>query len=697
MRRLRPEHLRELVRPSSWWRFLERQLIEFARDSRRDPEEFKLPRWRRYGLEIAFGVAILAFFATTFAPTLAFQLNRWFTKSPTVAFAESRWIVLTEQGPEDACGTIASSECYGHPHNRKLWSSTRRLSDADHQAIVKPLQGRKFWVGIEISGEEARIAYAKRAGIFEMGIFNASYRIFLNGVLAGEGIGREYIPSMVQIPLELLRSGRPIFVAVEIDHDLESRTPAWLGSNGLSGLFDFDSADAYRGYWIFLTGFRIFAFAMLSILRSVSFGSLWLSSPKKTEYFYFGLFLFIFFLIQLMEFGPVKHATARSLRYTSDFWLRVAEGIAGGLLGIAYARVRQVYFAFVLLISGVVATLGFLRSEDHIALHNFSASLAQTYVPLMMLIGAFFCFAQAMLIAKEKPRLMSEQSRSQRTNRLITFSLLLGACSLVYFSQAQGILSTTELGIWYRPIQLTLLMLVGAFIFSDYKDRERVFDITQRSPFHDPYGGSANHVFGYLLSLDLKRSSVLLNYGAQSDSPLRATTTWNSLVGRILMGNNGFKVADDGDGLKAFFEGEPSRELLEEILACIYQASIETKRLERKLKQDGIIPETATMQFRAGLVWGGLNPIWKDFIGTKTAEWEDAKGYTTFKDVQRVMDFEKTRAEFSDKSMLLVPSNLGKFQSVYSVTTMKCDVKDIGQMSIEFIELPNDQAALKAA
>ncbi len=677
-------------------RVLSGYILEFARDSHRRPEELKKSFLYRYGIEILIAVSIFGFFGAVFGPTVLYHVNNWLSVEMTIPLDESRWTVLFED--DKACKADAV-ECNERIRQDLLWKSPHKLADANFDNLAKKAIGKEFWIGLELTQQEVAAAYLNNSPVLELGLFNSGYQIFVNGVLAEEGSGRDdFFPVSIQLPLNLLETGRSIFVSAKIKHNLGSRIPIWF-SNNMTGLMTFGASKSYVGYWLLILNFQHLVLGCFALLGASIFLFLWLSVPKKGEYFFYALYLGIFALNQILEFGPIVRATPRVSEYIANYWLVAVEGLAGCLLGAAYARTRKVYVFWILSIAAMISVAGSLNSKDNIDLYLFKDALMKYYLPAMFVIGASFCLAQWFYLKAELPKSMNKKMREQRVHRLLIFSVFLCLFAALYFHENYLLLSSASQNL-DRGFQLTLLVLMGRFLFREYSDRERQFELIQRSPFHDPFGGQSGEVKGFLVSLDLIKSSTLANFAAQKKVSQSPITLWNNLVGQILAKHNGFKVADEGDGLKVFFTGENSLDMLTGVVEAIFEIRVATQNLGSKMRTAGLIPDNGNLMFRTGIVWGGINPIWKEFIGVLSAEFEDAKGTTTFKDVQRVMDLEKQiNLGTSSGSSMVIKTNLDLLNSIksHAVRTFKMSVRDVGEIDVTIVDLDPVSSEAKAA
>ena len=222
---------------------------------------------------------------------------------------------------------------------------------------------------------------------------------------------------------------------------------------------------------------------------------------------------------------------------------------------------------------------------------------------------------------------------------------------------------------------------MGIFIFLDYRDREKSFDVLYRSPYHDPFGGDSSEVFGFLVSFDLKNSSKLIDFAAKTEIKFSPLSFWTAMAAHFLSSKNGVKISDDGDGIKIFFECSNVLEEKKQILELIFKIEEMTISLQNKMKSENNIPSDASIAFRSSISFGGIKPVWKEIVGVKTPEWEDARRGTLFRDSVRLLDHdkEKLRTMFSRST---VTFEKGNFQELFlfgeTIYNGPAQIKDLG-------------------
>lgn len=674
----------QLSRIRRFANFCEAQVLAFARDSVRPANELTFSMVRRFWFEAVFAFAIIMFFSSTYGPAIRFQVSRWQSYSAEVELQLSRWKVLFES--KGNCEERLEESCDGNLTHGALWSSNQTLADTTFQSKVKSFRGKSFWIGLEISPQELIKAKSNGASTLGLGMFNSAYKVYLNDALVDSGSGRDILPVSIHLPLELFEKNHPVRIAIQIDHNLGSRMPVWFNTERMSGLFKPDSAKAMLGFWTFVIGYEPILMSASSLLFGLFFLMMWLSVPKKAEYFYFSFYLITFSMIAVVPFAPIAQGSFRPKFYEGEFWLAAIEGVLGGLIGISYSRARKVYFVFPVVIGFFVSGSIYLTVSDALEFYWYKDFLVKFFTPIMLAVGAFFCFSQKLLLGQKIAEGLNGVMLKARQKRLMMFGLLLlmTGISIAISRDLSG-----EWGFFSRTVKLVLIGMLGISLFWEYREREQQFEVIQRSPFHNPFGGVSSEVFGFLVSLDLVGSSAFANFSASNKSSVRPITIWNAHIGRVMHKNGGFKIADEGDGLKVFFNLPNTESNLEKVVETLLIAEKETKLIIEELHRTSVVPPELIMKFRSSVVWGGLNPIWKDFVGVKTPEWEDAKGATTLKDSQRIMDVEKTfsRQEWLDSVSVIDTSfELGKIQ-VKQRKRLNCHVKDVGETSLLILEL----------
>lgn len=665
-----------------FFEFFHTKLLNFGRATARDRAQNIPFLLRIYLPEIVFLLASIGLFAIIFVPTLGEQMNAWMTVTPRLSIPAENWRAVYLEGPGQHA-IFLTPDSLGHPKNKILWQSHNRLNDKDYGNRVKDMVGKKFWIGTILESATLKEASSKLASVLMLGFFNSSYQIYVDGVLAGKGTGKEDEPSSVQIPFDLISKGHPIKIAILVNHDLNAHFPIWFDGKN-QGLYTFSDSVKQREYWKLIGSYKFLLTAGWALLLAFLSFSLWLSVPKKTEYFYYGLYLFIFFLIEIFLFGAIRASMDRAVMHPIKYFLRIGEGCVAALLGASFARVQKTVTASIFLISLTVGLLGYIGSKSTLSLNLIDHANAQFYVPTMFLIGALLCFGQAMLIWREQPQFTNLKAVKLRTRRLTVFGVILIALGTIYLMQANNFKLIQSVESFFRPVQLIILLAMGFFIFFDYREREFIFSQTRTSPYHDVHFSASPPVKGIILAIDLKKSSILMNYAAEHNLKMKPVTRWNNFIGNFLNQNGGYKISDEGDGFKILFERSNTPPSFERILHLLVEIAHITSGLEEKFKAEGLIPKDFKFRFRSALLWGSIQPIWKDFGGFKSPEWEDATGCTTFKDIQRLIDTEKNLDFKNADSSVVLTSNFEVKSQDFNLAVKEVNVKDVGTIRIQY-------------
>ncbi len=607
-----------------------------------------------------------------FAEPVERFFNNYYDISPEVPTPRARWKVLFPSQ------ISSENQIHRNPIGApaELWSNSSTLADSNHFSQVRMAANRIFWTGIDLNTQERSIAGKANATQFVVGHLNASFRLFVNGHLRFSGDGRDYLPIMISLaPLDLENETK---VEIEVTQNLDSARPIVVDSPVTNGLFTVEKVRSLRDRWIFLLVMRPLAFGLAALLSCIAFTSLWLSVRDRNEYFLFGMYTLCLFAIQMTYLGAVKHGLHRAVAYQLDTALFIIEGTLAAMIGLSYARVRVLAYVVVLFIASIF-TVVVLRSaqsgSDYLFLGQF---IAKYFVPSCFLLGSIACISQASFGRAYKFSGMPKQKLERRIGRLQAFAYLNGFLGLVYVFSAQNIVTVDAFAVWHRPVQYLIVTLMGFFLFRDYRE----FDVFQQkvatSKFHDPLAIEQKIVTGYLLALDLKKSSALYDLSAQLALPKKIPTQWCELATEIVELKGGAKLSSAGDSLIAFFEGDG-----EEELASAVSSLLAIQRLSGEFSQ-----YSTNVFFRGGITKASIRPIYKKVSRKLYEDYEDGPGETCFKNLMRIMDTEKDLGA-EQQSILVVEKSISPIVAKFAALTKKKKllVRDVGEKELHYFDL----------
>jgi hypothetical protein len=382
-----------------------------------------------------------------------------------------------------------------------------------------------------------------------------------------------------------------------------------------------------------------------------------------------------------MTWGGIWLGQDRTITYHLDLWLRLLEGMFGAFVGLAYARVRTRVFVALFALTALQFALAQAAIHDSGALLVWGQIIAQWHVPLCFALGGLACLAKACLGAESGYFTMPRNKVPLRMARLMYFSFFLFLIAAVYADQAAGILKSSFLTVWYRPIQNLLLTTLGIFLMRDYLDFYRRQRVTHQSRFHDLLAKEQGIFHGFLVSIDLKRSSALYDLSASLGMSVKIPTIWCSEAAELVERSGGAILSTDGgDALYAFFYGGQA----------FAQAAAAVVALEAKSREmTETLPQPLPMKFRASIVYGGIKPIYRDILGKKREDYEDAPGETTFKDAARIRDEEKKVAMAQDSVLVIERKFLegATCPELELALTASVPVRDVGMRELCFLRV----------
>lgn len=635
--------------------------------------------WHTYARkQISFNILILAALLSTatvgFWDPISSYLSETFSAKPTLSTPSPRWFVAFSQVSN--CSKL--SYCKAAGEISSIWKSSLRLSDKNHFAEVRKPENRIFWVGLNLLEPDLKAARETGANVLVVGYLNAAFRLFVNGELRSEGDGRDYLPISVILSPGDLDNSKGIFVTLEVTQTLGSARPIVVDAPYVNGLFTQTDFRNLRDFYIYELIIRPLALGLAAILSALAFLSLWLSVRDRNEYFLFAIYTLCLFAVQIMSWGSIKHTMDRGAWYQLDMTLRVLEGLSAALVGISYARLRVGAYLWIFFYGAMVTLLMHRSSSIGSDFLYLSQYIGIYFVPSCFALGALACITQASFGKRQGFSRMSNRKQKLRVERLVSFATLNAALAFAYFIGAQKIVTIAASAFWYRPVQYLLVALTGFFLFRDFRE----FDFTQQkvasSKFHDPLAKEQQVIRGYLLAMDLKKSSRLYDLSARLGLATKIPTLWCESATEIVEGLGGSKISSAGDSLIAFFEGE-DLQVFENTLDALKKISA----IGHEYQQYGGIA-----CFRAGVINAGIRPIYKKVFRKMYEDFEDGPGEASFKNLMRILDTEKLHG-FGEKSVLVLES-ITALEIASHLPLLKREkllVRDVGTKELFYLDL----------
>lgn len=608
---------------------------------------------------------LLSLFFIKFGGALVIYADRTFGYEPTQSIPKSEWKVLYSED----CG----------PKCENLWRSKDSLSDTNFYEQVSKQKGKVFWVGLELDENKIKNAREANAVHLLLGRINSSFSIYVDGAERLSGNGKDILP--ISLPLGKNDLKNHLKISLRISHDLGSAYPVAINDPSQDAGF-YRNADigAAKDFYYFMGVLRSILLGGAALLASVLFFFLWLNVRQRNEFFVFSAFTFCLFSIQLLSWVNVGVMLPRESLYETNFQFRMLEGTLATFLGLSYARARPgAYFLVTTL--AIVVFLAMERSGLLVkTFHGISLAIGQLYVPICFTLGAVACFSQSSLVRTRGFKEMSYEKLNRRCQRLNQFALFLLFLGAIYAFEVFRLGNLSGFAAyWYRPLQFTLVFLMGGFLLRDYREFDLMLERAHISRFHDPTGDQPVAVHGLLLEIDMKDSSRYYESEARLANGKELPSLWNEAAVQIASLRGGEILATEGDAFRAFFEHPADG-------SNILTALTEIKQMSRDF-----LMAPQSINFRATCVKGSILPVYKEINGKLFEDYEHAPDSTCFKDSSRFLREEKKQLFGSSKSVLVIETALLEKQTIPSkwkgLKTEKLSVPDVGDRELTFIEI----------
>jgi hypothetical protein len=588
--------------------------------------------WKKRFAFIISGAIVLAFAALFF-----FQERLWSTSKLEVEIPWSSWHTL-----------FTSFQ----PATSILLASPTTKADADHTQRVQDRKAEAFWIGTEIPSEKLKEAAGVEATFLSIGYMSAEYQLWLDEDLVMTG--SEKIAQSVYVPIskERLLSGRPLQVTLEVMNKAGWTYPDMLELFFKGpGFLTAESATLHTKEMDFLTNVRPSVLLTLNMVTALAFLFFWTSAPKRKEYFMMFLYCSVLAMLQahLTNFG--QNLMNPKTGYRLDIVLFCLEGALPLAIALAFARTKQIYaqvIGFTFLAAPLVMVC-FL--DDSQSLIKFSYWIQVYLAPPLLALGAIVCFFQAKFLHFDLHAAV--KTKQKRINRLVFFGIGLTVIAAIHVMQSHT--GFSESFRFWCEAHFGMVIFLATLVVSDYHETETRLGRAPFSSFHRPENLNVP-VMGAVMSLDLKRSEVLLNKGARiGDSSILIKETI-ALMKHALTSFGGTIILTDGDSIKCFFKGDQDAGIALAVSALDH-VQTEIKNLTQTFQVQYGIPEHYEISFRAGIAHGTIRPFLGVLNGKDYPEWEQVGQSQPFLESARLMEAEP-KANTSSDSFILIFKNL---------------------------------------
>jgi hypothetical protein len=617
----------------------------------RSPREASLIASRGFVIKSGLLLASLTAMALVlFVPPLGSIVKQWRSAVFAVPVARSTWRAYFGAG-ESCLRDAREADCPVNPAFAG-WRDAPTKADTDYRSRVRSMGTKTFWLRADIGNDILKKAYDVGASVLYLGGIRADFSLWVDDVFYYSNSSKVYQQIVIPIPPVRLVDGKPLPVVFRITDDIMHSHPDLLGGLKGEGFMTPDDAATYSLVNEYDLRVPSLLFAVANFILSTIFFGLWIISPKRPEYFYVCLYstanaFLSCLLVDTLVVALTPLGSARA--YTIMLSFKAASTL---LLSFAFARVRPALSAVVLFVAAALAgCLFFYFNATELIL--FSYGQIQWIIPITAALGALICLHQAIyLTSVEGPRIWHEM----RVKRLLAFSASFGA---VFFVASAAIIfepSSVKWNIYYRVSDLVLLYVVGAIVFSEYRDRERQLESAPGSEYHKR-AVMPDRVAGAILTVDLKNSEPFYRSRAMAASDVQAIVQWRSHMNAAILRFSGCVIRNKGDEITVLFDELKVRQPAVAAMRAAKEISEASSRLETEFRLQGLLPKgVAGLKCRIAVVEGEIRPIFEKHEATLEPQWEEAGSSTPLLALARLLEMEKSVAGSEESTLVMFES-----------------------------------------
>jgi hypothetical protein len=256
-------------------------------------------------------------------------------------------------------------------------------------------------------------------------------------------------------------------------------------------------------------------------------------------------------------------------------------------------------------------------------------------VPSLHFVGAMVCLVQARHLAAS-PR---AASLGPRINRLYFFSFGMALICLIGISEGQNLISLMTQAFTSRFTHFSVVLMLAITAMREYREERKLLDKSPISKYHrkNPLPGPLK---GALLCIDIKNSERLFRLSAETGDAGRIVEGCLSHLWSAVLAHQGTVLSTEGDGLRAFFDGDECTSPARSALLAVDQMQARLDEYALQLRDQGFSLDSF-LSFRAGLVLGEIKPIWQQAGQSQVAGWTEAGQSNAFVDSARLMEAER--------------------------------------------------------
>lgn len=561
---------------------------------------------------------------------------------PTIEEFKSKypeWVV-----PVNQASYVVSYEDFGDDKLKEseqlLWSKKQPREMLVHSNNLDNLQGKTYWIGVEVPAELVKKAREQKAFHFLIGsIFSTKWEMYIDSTLVKSG-GRENMRRMVFLNLEKLldQKANGFKLAIRIKNDMEEFYPDTLHFGGFGT--DQQHADYLNNlefeYLISTSMAFGFNFAL-----GIFFLALWLCGVRKQELAAFAAFGLLQAYLQGSSLSFVPDYVGFLKWYKLSFVCTCYEALVILWLGFSISRIRSKatllsFMVLFLLPWGILLTD---LTSNQVFAYIWQMS---RYTPYTYWIAALICFSQARLVSSQHRQELVDSERVLKLHLSWVSLFIIGSIVLYGNANYQD----------YRIIASFLLLALAAVVVHDYRKQELFIRKAPLSKYHQR-AKLPEKVSCVMATIDLKSSESLYAFGSANGAGGAYVVEIISKFYTLITERGGEVIQTEGDSITFFFDLEEFKNSFELIIKSIrdLDAQLKAHLIENRSRLGDTFPNN--LRIRAAIDAGAIKPSWQHFEGRDVPSWEQTSDSNIFVDVARLLEAESKVGDKLKSSMIV--------------------------------------------
>ncbi len=522
-----------------------------------------------------------------------------------------------------------------------LWQNKVVRDMYPHSQELDRRPGEAYWIGIQISADQA--AKARLAGANQMfvGYLIGESEVYIDSKLVKSGPGNGYRRAMVVVvPEESFQRASGFRVAVRIRNDAREMYPDTLFYSGLGTSAQVETHIRWQEFRSVISNSIAFG---INLALGFFFFALWLCGVRKQELSAFAAFGLMNAVTQSLTMPMILDYLGPMSSYRLNFIIKIYEVLFVLWLGASLARIRPPWVLRLLTAGLVLPWLIFETNWSPNEIFHGTYFMSMWVCPFIYFLAAFLCLAQARLVSTRHKRDLVDPARLLKLHLSWIALVLMG---LVQIYGTQNYFDA-------RILNAVLLVGLAAAVVHDYRRQELFVRRAPLSKYHQ-LAILPEKVPCVLTTIDLKRSESLYRLGSAQGVGGAYVVDIISQFYRLITESGGEVIQTEGDSITFFFDQDDTAD--PEVSAML-KAPTSIRRLDQKLREhlssqgeSGQLPKD--IRLRAALDVGLIRPVWQRFLGRDVPSWEQTAESNVFVDVARLLEAESKIGDKAESSLI---------------------------------------------